>query len=146
MNTPKEDLQPPNPDSERAGGKPPLVLLVEDDLDLRETTALLLEDEGYQVCAVQNGREALNQLLDGPLPGVILLDMLMPVMNGWEFRAQQQRDPRLAAIPVVVVTASRDHLPSSLFPDGSAVLRKPFDLDDLLANVQRYCSPPPASS
>src|SRR4051794_32442195 len=98
--------------------RPSLVLLVEDDADLRETTAMLLECEGYQVCAVENGREALNQLLDGPLPSVILLDMLMPVMNGWEFRAHQQRDPRLAAVPVVVVTASRDHLPSELFPEG----------------------------
>ena len=145
MNAPKNNPQP-GPDPETGGGQPSLILLVEDDPDLRETTALLLEDEGYQVCAVGNGLEALNQLLDGPLPSVILLDMLMPVMNGWEFRAQQQRDPRLAPIPVVVVTASRDHLPSSLFPEGSAVLRKPFDLDELLANIQRYCSPPPARS
>jgi CheY-like chemotaxis protein len=145
MSTPKEEYHL-CPNSESAGGKPPLVLLVEDDPDLRETTALLLEDEGYRVCAAANGLEALNQLLDGPVPGVILLDLLMPVMNGWEFRAQQQRDPRLAPIPVVVVTASRDHLPSSLFPEGSAVLRKPVALDELLANVRRYCSPPPAGT
>jgi CheY-like chemotaxis protein len=137
-----ENNPQPAPSPETTGGKPSLVLLVEDDVDLRETTAMLLEDEGYQVAAVENGLEALNHLLDGPLPGVILLDMLMPVMNGWEFRAHQQRDPRLAAIPVVVITASRDHLPSALFPEGSAVLRKPFVLEELLANVRLHCSPP----
>jgi CheY-like chemotaxis protein len=145
MGTLKEVLQPRS-DSDSTGGRPPLVLLVEDDPDLREMTALLLEDEGYQVCAVGNGLEALNQLLDGPLPGLILLDLLMPVMNGWEFRAHQQRDPRLAPIPVVVITASRDHLPTSLFPDGRAVLRKPLALDELLANVRQYCAPRPIQS
>src|SRR5690349_16993945 len=81
------------------------VLVVDDDADIRETVSLILEDEGYEVQSAQDGAAALGVLRAGPLPDVILLDLMMPVMNGWQFREQQTRDPRLAAIPVVVLSA-----------------------------------------
>src|SRR5919206_1695644 len=82
------------------------VLVVEDDFAIRETLRELLEDEGYRVAWAANGKEALARLHERA-PRVILLDLMMPVMDGWEFRVAQQRDPALASIPVVVISA--DH-------------------------------------
>src|SRR5438067_1769607 len=81
------------------------VLIIEDDADLRDMMAQLLSLEGFQSVAVSNGREALDYLGQGVLPDVILLDLMMPVMDGWEFRRKQQADRALADIPVVVLSA-----------------------------------------
>jgi CheY-like chemotaxis protein len=115
--------------SRRAGSRGS-ILIVEDDLDIREALAEALGFEGYDVLLAENGQEALDVLRVGPLPHVILLDLLMPVMNGWEFRQEQLADPALAGIPVVVVSASA---PGDARPDR--YLPKPFSIDELLVAV-----------
>jgi DNA-binding response OmpR family regulator len=114
------------------------VLIVEDDADLREMMAQLLTLEGFQAATVANGREALKYLEDRDAkPGLILLDLMMPVMDGWEFRRQQQADPAVADVPVIVLSA----LDASRAADVSAdaFLKKPLDFDRLLQLVRGYC-------
>src|SRR4026209_1380362 len=81
------------------------VLIVEDDQDLREMMAQLLTLEGYEAATVGNGREALEYLHGRPNPHVILLDLMMPVMDGWEFHRRMEADPTLALVPVIVLSA-----------------------------------------
>jgi CheY-like chemotaxis protein len=113
------------------------VLIVEDDEDLREMMAQLLTLEGYQTATVANGREALEYLQDGERPQLILLDLMMPVMDGWEFRRQQQADPELAPVPVIVLSALDQGRASNL--EADAFLKKPLDFDHLLTLVRNYC-------
>jgi len=112
------------------------VLLIEDDADIRETIATVLELEGYKVQATANGREALAHLSAGFRPQVILLDLMMPVMDGWEFRKRQLLDEALARIPTVVMSgdASVDKKASSIGVRHS--LGKPITLDALLSMVE----------
>jgi DNA-binding response OmpR family regulator len=112
------------------------VLIVEDDPDLREMMAQLLSLEGFCAETAANGRDALEYLSRGDIPEVILLDLMMPVMDGWEFRRQQQRDPALAGLPVVVLSALDASRGANL---GAAYLKKPLDFDRLLDLVRRYC-------
>ena len=113
------------------------ILLVDDDPELRQSMVDLLEDEGYPTRSASSGREALA-LLGGPdLPSLILLDLMMPDLNGWQFCEMQRRDPRIAGIPVLVVTAARSVAPT---PAGVDVLFKPFSLDEVLDKVQRLAS------
>src|SRR5690349_9209397 len=109
------------------------VMVIEDDFAIRETLRELLEDEGYRVVGAANGMEALHRLKGGRAPQLILLDLMMPIMDGWEFRTAQQSDPALADIPVVVISADHglDKKVGSLAADG--YLAKPFELDALLA-------------
>lgn len=113
------------------------VLVVEDDFDLRDALVPILEYEGHRVVSAANGREALDRLQAMPLPSLILLDLMMPVMNGEAFRAEQLRDPRLAGIPVVVVSAHPAAEEHAARMGAVACVRKPFDVDDLLAAVRR---------
>ena len=83
------------------------ILVVDDDADLRETLQVLLDDSGYGVTAVANGQAALDQLKAGARPSLILLDLMMPEMNGWQFLERAQADAVLDAIPVVIMTARR---------------------------------------
>jgi CheY-like chemotaxis protein len=106
------------------------VLIVEDDADIRESLGDALEFEGYDVATAGNGFEALRLLRSGLKPGVILLDLVMPIMSGWQFRQVQLADPSLAGIPVVVVSASA---PGDARPDRH--LLKPFGIEELLATV-----------
>jgi len=115
------------------------ILIVEDDLAIRQTVADVLEGEGFEVTCAANGAEALRCLGDGGSPpGVILLDLMMPVMDGWSFRSAQRSDPRISGIPVVVVSADAEGTLASLAPE--AFLPKPYDLARLLAVVGRYCT------
>jgi CheY-like chemotaxis protein len=114
------------------------ILVVEDDPDLRTSLADALTDLGYDVRVAGNGAEALAALERGERPDVILLDLMMPVMDGWAFRSAQRVDPRIAGIPVVVVSAEAAGTMASLSP--ADFLPKPFDLDRLLAVVGRYCT------
>ena len=83
------------------------ILIVDDDNDVRSALSELLEEEGFSVKGAPNGREALALLRGGTVhPAVILLDLMMPGMDGWDFRSEQMRDPQLAAVPVVIVSAS----------------------------------------
>jgi CheY-like chemotaxis protein len=109
------------------------VLVVDDDRDNRELLVELLTGEGYLVSSASDGRLALAEAR-ALRPDVILLDLMMPVMNGWEFRDAQLRDPRLASVPVVIVSAFEDTL------DVEAVLRKPYLLEDVLDTVQRLAA------
>src|SRR5581483_4028275 len=114
------------------------VLIVEDDADLREMMAQLLSLEGYISATVSNGREALEYLHNGhERPEVILLDLMMPVMDGWEFRRKQQADPGLADVPVIILSALDQSRAADV--DAQAFLKKPLDFDRLLQLVRQYC-------
>ena len=114
------------------------VLIVEDDRDTREMLGRFLELEGFDVQTAANGELALKVLQDEEPPSVIILDLMMPVMNGWQFRVAQQSDPNLSHIPVVVVTAAgvREDIPA-ITADGW--LSKPVDFDRLLATIGPLC-------
>ena len=86
------------------------ILVVEDNDDVREMMAVTLELEGHQVSTAVNGRDALEQLRTGDKPCVILLDLMMPVMNGWELRREIESDPALADVPVIVISAATGEL------------------------------------
>jgi len=110
------------------------VLIVDDDPDLLEVTSFVIEDEGMAVETARNGQEALALLRTGRLPTLVLLDLMMPVMNGWEFLAAIAKDPLLQEIPVVVLTAAEQ----AAVPGAMEVLIKPMDLKELLQIVERY--------
>ena len=115
------------------------VLIVEDDSDTREMLGRFLELEGYTVETAENGRRALERLGSGVGACVILLDLMMPVMDGWQFRQEQIRDATLASIPVIVVSAAgRERLEKI---HANAYLSKPVDLDELLGCVTQFCRP-----
>ncbi len=119
------------------------IVVVDDDNDLRETLGELLAEEGYDARCFENGRAAMDFLRgtdDGDRPSLILLDLMMPEMNGWQFREEQLRDARLSGIPVVVMTASRSLAENPI--DASEILFKPIGLDDLLKAVERNSRPP----
>lgn len=129
---------------ERDGqGGPPgpgYILVVDDDEAIREALAEVLEDEGYQVRSAANGREALRLLRSAAAaPAVILLDLMMPVMSGWDFREAQRQDAALASIPVVVLSADRDVAAKAASVQAQGYLPKPVSLDTLLDTVSRYC-------
>lgn len=112
------------------------ILIIEDEKDILDSLREVLDFEGYKVFCARNGQEALESLDKIPTPNLILLDMLMPKMNGKEFRKAQLRIPRLAKIPVVVMSA--DNTPATSFADiNSSInyLKKPLDIDDLLKAV-----------
>ena len=112
------------------------ILVVDDDQGAMEALSDILEYEGYRVQRAQNGLQALEDLhRTRPTPDLIILDLLMPVMDGWEFRMRQREDPELAGIPVLVVTA----IAATAGIDAVSVLRKPVDVDALLRTVARYC-------
>jgi CheY-like chemotaxis protein len=112
------------------------IVVVDDDNDLRETLGELLTEEGYETRLFENGRVALDFLREGGDPQLILLDLMMPEMNGWQFREEQLKDARLRDIPVVVMTASRG--PDSQRIQASEVLYKPVGLGQLIEAVERH--------
>ncbi|WAS96843.1 response regulator [Nannocystis punicea] len=111
------------------------VLVVEDDRDIRETMGLVLEGEGYEVVTAPNGREALQLLQSGLRPCLVLLDLMMPVMSGWELREQMLRDPSMAAIPTIVITGDTRASQRTAQLRAAACFAKPFEISDLLAAV-----------
>jgi CheY-like chemotaxis protein len=113
------------------------ILIVEDDPGSREALTTILQNEGYQVTTQGDGAEALTYLRGvGKLPELIVLDLMMPGMEGWDFRQQQKRDPKLAGIPVIAVSAA------GKLVDVEFSFRKPLDLDKFLRAVQQYVGPP----
>ena len=124
-----------------ANGHERSILIVEDDLDVREALTQVLEFEGYVVAGATNGQEALDRLRAGEHPSLILLDLMMPVMDGLQFRAAQMGDPSLAHIPVIVISADGkvDQKVASLGVAG--YMKKPLDVDSLLALIARVGAP-----
>ena len=115
----------------------PCILIVEDDDGAREALSDCLEMEGFSVAVTRNGKEALEYLHHAARPKVILLDLFMPVMTGWEFRAAQKKDAAIADIPVVVVTAFGSG--GSRPIDANLIMDKPLDIDRLINVIRDYC-------
>lgn len=109
------------------------VLVVEDDDDLRETLNVILSDEGFDVLEAAHGGEALDALASDGRTDVILLDLLMPVLDGWATLEALRANPSLAHLPVIVCTSAPERAPA-----GVPVLSKPLDLDALLAAIARH--------
>jgi CheY-like chemotaxis protein len=113
------------------------VLLVDDDPDVRDALGETLREEGFEVVTAQNGREAMRWLRERrPASCVIVLDLMMPIMDGNEFLREKRTDAALAALPVVVVSASRGGLKVETAPDVRVCLSKPIDMDRLLLALQ----------
>lgn len=112
------------------------ILVVDDDAQCRESLTDLLSNEGYEVVCAENGRQALDYM-NSSTPGLMILDLMMPVMSGWEVLARQKVDPKLESLPVVVMTAS------GLVHDieADAVLSKPVDAKALMNVVRQNCPP-----
>lgn len=117
----------------------PLILIVDDDLGIRQAARDILLDEGYRVVTVNNGREALDFLrASSTRPALILLDLTMPEMDGWAFRAIQKHDPLLHSIPVAVFT-TQERLSEALRMAIADFVPKPVNYDRLVATVNRFC-------
>jgi DNA-binding response OmpR family regulator len=112
------------------------VLVVDDDPSIQGFLAEALTDEGYGVRTAANGREALS-VLDTWRPDLILLDLMMPEMDGWAFRAKQRTIPAVADVPVIVFSATRDLVSKAAALEPAHVFAKPFDLEALLGTIER---------
>jgi two-component system, chemotaxis family, chemotaxis protein CheY len=117
--------------------RPFSILLVEDDIDVREALAEALRDQGYAVDTAVDGVHALERLRGGARPGVILLDLMMPRMDGVEFRTAQRADPALAHLPVVLLSADARMGEKARVLDVQGAIRKPIDLAQLTAAIER---------
>ena len=120
----------------------PTVMVVDDDVDLCGMLEAFLGFEGFDVLTARNGSEALRQLHERR-PAVILLDMMMPVMDGVEFRLHQQREPSLRDIPVVCVSARHDARHTAAKLGFAGFLSKPFSLDAVMVAVRGFCPASP---
>jgi len=117
-----------------------MILVVDDDTDNREAVVAFLEGEGYAAEGAEHGEAALRRLRASDQSFcLILLDLFMPVMNGWEFRTQQLDDPTLAALPVVVISADRAAVEHSANLGAVDTMIKPIDFDRLLETVAQHC-------
>ena len=116
------------------------LLIIEDDDAIRETLRTVLELEGYSVLSAENGRQGLEVLMqngrNGRSPCLILLDLMMPVMNGWEFMAALKRSDGFASVPILVLTAVSERARIKEYP----VMKKPVDLDLLMTAIKSYCA------
>ena len=115
------------------------VLIIEDDDEIREILAEMLAERGYPVATARNGVEGLAALRSGDPPCVVLLDLMMPVMDGWTVRAEMLADPALAHIPVVVVSGAADLEQKSSQLQAARVITKPVKWPVLLESVRTYC-------
>lgn len=113
------------------------VLVIEDDLDIAEAMLDVLMDDGYEVAHASNGREALELLHSQPQPSVILLDLMMPEMDGAQFREAQLSDPKLAQIPVIVLSADRKVAEKAHELGVQTYVVKPLGPEQLLSIVER---------
>lgn len=112
------------------------ILIVEDDVGSRRALTNVLEDRGYTVVAVDHVGDAFDVLQQDPLPQLIVLDLMLPDMEGWDFRHRQKNDPRIADVPVIAVSAV------GKLVDVEYSFRKPLDYDQFLAAVEQYVGPP----
>src|SRR5438874_7615102 len=117
------------------------ILLIEDDDGLGAILAAVLQDQGYRVTWVSNGREALDHLRTEQPPRVILLNLVMPVMDGWEFREQLKQIPDLAELPVVVLSGVRNLERKAASLGATDSFTKPYNLKEVIETVLQYCQP-----
>jgi CheY-like chemotaxis protein len=123
------------------------VLIVEDDPEIRDSLVEILEDNGFEPMAAENGLEALDKLrAPGARPCVIFLDLMLPLMDGKAFRQEMLRIPEFASIPVVVVSAFRDVAQLTQEMHVAEILKKPFKLQDFIMLARRHCSEVPEAS
>ncbi len=116
------------------------VLVVDDDPDIRETVIEVLEENGHSAVGACNGLEALERLRSAEeLPRLILLDLMMPMMDGHAFRAEQLKDPALSPIPVIVISAFLDGAERTAELAAAGHLSKPVRLDELISLIDRFC-------
>ncbi|HXU83559.1 MAG TPA: response regulator, partial [Polyangia bacterium] len=125
-------------ESTSAATLPGRILVVEDDRQILAIISLLLEDEGYEIVTASDGKQALARLRDGPNPDLIILDLMLPALDGWEFRTIQRADPELSRIPVLAVSADSSAKAEAI--DATSFLRKPFGAEDLLERVHKILS------
>jgi len=123
-----------------AAPRKPLVLIVEDHQVSRKVLAELLSMTGYDVIEAADGSEALATLINGARPDVILLDLEMPVMDGWEFMKRQHRDPRFSTIPIIVITGVASHDPRCLEMPIVRFLSKPYTAEQVIAAIEAEVS------
>ena len=121
-----------NPSANEVAGRAPSILVVDDDCDVRDSLTELLKAEGYDAVCVRNGEEALSYLRRNPAPVAILLDLFMPVMNGWEF-VKRVRATSLSDIPIIAVTGAESHWGVPV----PHVLRKPLEPEQLLTALRQ---------
>jgi CheY-like chemotaxis protein len=134
--------------SDKSAGLCKSILIVEDNTDVRETLEEVLKGEGYPVYTSKNGKDALAKLRVIPSPALVLLDLMMPVMNGWEFLDAQKQDAVLASHRVVTLSAVQ---PTKSIEDPTPLdvansIQKPINLEPLLDKVREFCGPPPESN
>ena len=120
-------------------GSEPQILLIEDDTDVRNTLADLLHQAGYLVATVEDGRQAMQYLRDHRPPRLMILDLLMPFMDGFEFRRETLAEPSLAAIPVIVTTALSAEYRRENVLQATDYFTKPLDVKRLLESIRRCC-------
>jgi CheY-like chemotaxis protein len=124
---------------------PHRILVVDDDVVIRSMVAEALEFEGYEVSRASDGSEALR-ITDRWRPDVIVLDLMMPGMDGWTFREEQRKRPRIANIPVVILSANRMLKERTVSLDPALVIAKPFDLGSFLDDIERVLAKPQRSA
>lgn len=115
------------------------VLIVEDDKEIRELIQEALELEGFSTRTATNGKEALEILDEASDPYLILLDLMMPVMNGWQFLEAKKANDSLAPMPVVIISAASNEKIGNGASNANGVIKKPIDLDVLIHWVRKYC-------
>ncbi len=118
------------------------ILLIEDDPDSRACMSSLLELEGYAVVTAADGEEAMRSLRAGLEPGLIVLDLMMPGMDGFQFRKEQLQDPKLSAIPVVIYSGHHDAKANAALLEPQAYVQKPIDIDTFLDLVGAHFTRP----
>jgi CheY-like chemotaxis protein len=116
------------------------VLVVDDDASTRQTLRALLEEEDFEVACAADGQDALDYLAEAGPPALILLDLAMPVLDGRQFRERQRRDPRLAAVPVILLSGERDVARTAAALGVSLFFRKPVELGRLLDAVRNVAA------
>ena len=115
------------------------ILVVEDDIDIREAIAFLLTDEGYDVACACDGNEALSYLHEGHKPALIVLDIMMPGMDGYAFREAQRLEPAIAEIPVILLSASTNLAQRAKVLGAAAALEKPVRVEQLVKVIEEVC-------
>ncbi len=113
------------------------ILVVEDDNDIRESLFEILSMEGYVVSCAVNGQDGLDQLKDGEFPDLILLDLMMPIKDGFAFREEMKLEPKYASIPIIIMSADGHTEQKKAKIGAKEYLKKPVSIDKLISTIDR---------